>query len=191
VCRLARSRPGQRCPAALDCAVSVRGLPRFPPKRCRTDRAASASSDAAATGASRSPWRRPQKRATGRPRVGYRDDDALGFGLIGCLAGPVPRLCITHLQASLRRGFFCTEIGTILEFCSKGDSFFRHPASHELSDLAAKQYGRICRSQPGAARASFLSKNSQTRNWTGRARPSVLQRVSVEAFDCVTQPIRP
>jgi hypothetical protein len=34
-----RPRPGQRCPAALDCAVSV----RFPTKRCRTDRAASAS----------------------------------------------------------------------------------------------------------------------------------------------------
>jgi hypothetical protein len=43
--------------------------------------------------------------------VGYRDDDALGFGLIGCVAGyaQFPLLHDT-LQASLRRGFFYTEI---------------------------------------------------------------------------------
>jgi hypothetical protein len=33
------------------------------------------------------------------------------------------RFCITHLQASLRRGFFCTEIGTILEFALRAIVF--------------------------------------------------------------------
>jgi hypothetical protein len=98
-----------RCAGCLVSLRSAAGLIGRP--RRRTSAANFRRSDAAATGASRSPWRRPQKRATGRPRVGYRDDDALGFGPIGCLAGyPLYPPLHNAPQASLRRGFFCTEI---------------------------------------------------------------------------------
>jgi hypothetical protein len=75
------------------------------------------SSDAAATGASRSPWRRPQKRATGRPRVGYRQRRCvrrIGMGLRLPLA-----IARTDRSGIGNRG--CVEFGN-----RSGKTGFRH-----------------------------------------------------------------
>jgi hypothetical protein len=69
--RTATSANVQRLCGTLAVQKAPKAVQKAPPAPCSRSRQFTTS------GASRSPWRRPQKCATGHPRVGYRDDDAL------------------------------------------------------------------------------------------------------------------